>query len=134
MSDGYKANTGTNGTVAVGDSATGTIEYVDDRDWFAVTLEEGETYRFQMKGSGTGDGTLQHPRLYGIHDADGDLVKDVPKYVLWVAHLANYVDSMTFTPAEDGTYYVAAGSRPFAWNEVDYHHGVGTYTLDVDAM
>ena len=124
VADDFTADTDTAGTVAVGGSATGEIEYPDDRDWFAVTLEKGETYRFQMKGSGTGDGTLQRTRLYGIHDADGDLVQDGPGYNSWARWL-NYVDSMTFTPVEDATYYVAAAS----WTR-----GVGTYTLDVDAI
>ena len=61
----------TDGRVAVGDSVTGNIDTSGDRDWFAVELEAGRTYRFDLKGSHTGDGTLSDPSLHGIYDEDG---------------------------------------------------------------
>ena len=39
--DDYASGIGTTGTLAVGDSTTGAIDYVDDRDWFAVSLKAG---------------------------------------------------------------------------------------------
>ena len=130
VADDFTADTDTAGTVTVGGSATGTIEHSHDHDWFAVTLEKGETYRFKMKGSATGDGTLHRARLYGIHDADGDLVHDAVSYRFYNGDLTKLAAVTTFTPGEDGTYYVAAGSRrDYGWD-----HSVGTYTLDVDAM
>ena len=39
--DDFEATTGTTGMVAVGGSATGEINYPNDRDWFRVTLEAG---------------------------------------------------------------------------------------------
>ena len=41
----------------VGGSATGNIDSPGDRDWFAVELEAGKTYRFDLKGWSTGGGT-----------------------------------------------------------------------------
>ena len=62
------------GTVAVGGSATGDIQFTGDRDWFAVTPEAGKAYRIDLKGSHTGAGTLRDPYLHGIHDANGTLI------------------------------------------------------------
>ena len=68
----FSANTSTAGRVAVGDSVTGDIGTSGDRDWFAVELVAGGEYRFDLKGSPTGDGTLFDPHLRGIYDKDGD--------------------------------------------------------------
>ena len=123
-SDDYTADLATTGRVAVGGSATGNIEPPGDRDWFAVDLEAGKTYRFDLEGPRTGGGTLTDPYLYGIFGEDGD----------WINGTANddggqhYNSRVYFTPDEGATYYVSAGA-----------HGdpTGTYTLsveDVDAM
>ena len=69
--DDFTGGTGATGAVEVDGSATGEIEFRDDRDWFAVTLEAGSTYRIDLKGVSTGGGTLGDPYLYGIHRADG---------------------------------------------------------------
>ena len=63
--DDFTADTGTTGRVAVGGTATGDIERPGDRDWFAVELEAGKTYQFDMKGLWTGDGTLSRTKLGG---------------------------------------------------------------------
>ena len=51
----------TDGRVAVGDSVTGNIDTSGDRDWFAVELEAGRTYRFDLMSSHTDDGELSDP-------------------------------------------------------------------------
>ena len=61
MSDDYSANVQTTGAVAVGGSATGSIETAHDQDWFAVELEAGRTYQFDLGGSPSGGGTLATP-------------------------------------------------------------------------
>ena len=42
------AGTETIGRIDVGGSVTGTIDSVDDRDWFAVEMEAGETYHARL--------------------------------------------------------------------------------------
>ena len=120
VADDYTAepDPDTTGTVAVGESVTGNVNYFFDGDWFAVELEAGTTYRFDLKGSRTNDGTLADPYLRGIYDADGERI----------ANTVNndggkgYNSRVYFTPDEDATYYVAAAA---------YDYGVGTYTLSV---
>ena len=116
--DDFAARTGTSGTVAVDGSTTGGIDSPGDRDWFAVTLEAGSTYRIDLEGSETGDGTLSDPYLWGIHNTNGVLLADTTND----DGGAGYNSRMFFTAQEAGTYYVAAGA---------YNSREGTYTLSV---
>ena len=51
MPDDHSADRFTTGTVAVGGSATGTIETGDDFDWFAVELVGGRTHVIDLKSA-----------------------------------------------------------------------------------
>ena len=121
--DDYAADSATTGTVVVGGSATGNIESVGDRDWFAVDLEADKTYRFDLEGSPTGDGTLRDPYLRGIYDEDGDRIESTTD-----DDGVGRNSRVYFTPDEGATYYVSAGA---------YGINRGTYTVsveEVDAM
>ena len=127
-SDDYAADPATTGRVVVGGSATGNIEPAGDRDWFAVDLEAGKAYRFDLEGHRTGGGTLGDPYLYGIYDANGDRIDGTTNNNGGEGSNSR----VYFTPDEGATYYVSAG---------DYgthsFFPVGTYTLsveEVDAM
>ena len=72
LTDDYSATRRTTGAVDVDGSVTGEIDYRGDRDWFAVNLTAGTTYRIDLKGLRTGDGTLYDPYLYGIYDRNGN--------------------------------------------------------------
>ena len=69
--DDYPAAVETGAVVAVGGSATGTVDYGTDTDWFAVSLEAGRYYRVDLEGTSTGRGSLEDPVLRGLYDADG---------------------------------------------------------------
>ena len=135
--DDYSATTGTTGVVQVGGSARGEVEFEGDRDWFAVTLELGKTYQFDMKGSVNGHGTIMQPVLHGIHDADGNRIDATSGYARPVQHVYvgnnNFASDgsrnyrTVFTATEDGTYYVAAGGPWIRDGQV----GRGTYELSV---
>ena len=121
--DDFSASVGTTGTVAVGGSVTGAVTLLEggqrDNDWFAVTLEAGKTYRIDLKGAGTGDGTLADPILAGVYDATGVLIGGTGDDNGGTGRNSQKL----FTPDADGTYYVAARA-----------HGVatGTYTVAVE--
>ena len=118
--DDFSATTRTTGAVAVGGSATGEIDYPNDRDWFAVELDADRTYRIELKGNYTGDGSLGDPYLAGVHDADGGLITGTTNDDV---NNTNTNSRVSFTPVDAGTYYVAAGG--LAEDEL------GTYTLTV---
>ena len=117
--DDFAAGTGTSGTVEVGGTATGKVEFPDDTDWFAVTLAAGTTYRIELEGSATAAGTLRNPYLLGVHDADGNLIDGTTNFGGGVG----YNSRVLFTAPEDATYYVAAGARN--------KDTTGTYRLSV---
>ena len=108
----------TPGRVAVGGSATGAIGIPEDQDRFAVDLEAGRTYRFDLTGRPGGGGTLPDTYFRAIYNSEG-------RY-----QSGSYNDDfdggrdsrVTFTPTQSGTYYArVSGDR----NET------GTYTLSV---
>ena len=117
-SDPHTAGTGTTGRVAVDGSVRGEIDHGGDRDWFAVTLEAGTTYRIDLEGSPTGAGTLSDTYLRGIYDADGNLIRGTTSDDAG----AGLNSRVTFTATESGTHYVSAGA---------YGSLTGTYTLSV---
>ena len=118
MSDDYAADTQTTGSVAVGGSATGTIETAHDQDWFAVELVAGRTYVIDLRGNPTDDGTLRDPYLRGIYDADGNRISNTTND----DGGQGYNSRLTFTATESGTHYIAAGA---------YSSRQGTYEVEV---
>ncbi len=106
------------GRVAVGGSATGAIGTAGDQDRFAVELEAGRAYRFDLTGSPGGGGTLPDTFFRAIYDSAGEYQAD------------SYNDDfdggrdsrVMFTATESGTYYArVSGDRD----------EVGSYTLRV---
>jgi Ca2+-binding RTX toxin-like protein len=60
----------TTGTVAVGGSTTGGIQFAYEQDWFRIELTAGRIYNFDLMGLDSGGGTLADPHLL-LHDATG---------------------------------------------------------------
>ena len=106
---GSQAGAGNLGSVAVGSSSTGLINYGGDHDWFAITLSAGSIYRIRQEA-----GTLADPRfslrnsigvvLTGDDDSGGGQNAQVD-----------------FTATTSGTYYIDANSAD--------GNGTGTYTV-----
>ena len=119
QADDYPSDIGTSGTVTVGDEATGEVEYPGDRDWFAVELVAGDTYRIDLKGASTIDGgSLRDPYLHGIYDADSELIDGTSDNDSG----AGKNSQLYFTAETSGTHYVAATAKG---------DGTGTYVLTV---
>ena len=118
VEDVHTAGIDTSGTVGIGGHVEAAINIADDRDWFAVTLEPGRTYRFDLEGSVTDAGTLSDPYLRGIYDSNGNQIPGTTDDDGGVRPNSR----VEFTPNAGGTYYVAAG----AWSDEE-----GTYRLSV---
>lgn len=111
---GSQAGAGNLGSVTVGSSSTGLINYGGDHDWFAVTLSAGSIYRIRQEA-----GTLADPRfslrnsigvvLTGDDDSGGGQNAQVD-----------------FTATTSGTYYIDANSAD--------GNGTGTYTVRVTLL
>ena len=110
--------------LGTGGSVTDEIDYPNERDWFAVTLVAGTTYRIDLEGQSNGAGTLYDPYLHGVYDSHGDLIGDTTADDGGSGRNSRVL----FTATEGGTYYVSA---------VADGSGTGTYRLsvtDVDAQ
>ena len=130
--DDFSASTGTAGAVAVGGSATGGIDWAGDHDWFAVTLEAGKTYRIDVKGLRTGDGTIWDPILVGVYDATGGFIGGTGDDDGGAGRNSLKV----FTPETTGTYYVAARGHGVTVADLGDAYGpaTGTYTVAVEEI
>lgn len=111
--DDYTSFIDTSGVLFVGGNVSGNIESPGDGDWFRVNLVSGATYRFDLQGAATGQGTLSDPYL-GLVDSTGRII-----------HAVDDDDgdglnaAFTFTPILSGNYYLAATGLG----------GVGSYRL-----
>jgi len=106
-SDDFSANTSTTGSVTVGASSTGVVNSNSDRDWFRVSLNAGQTYRFNLNGN-----TLSDPSLY-LRNSSGT-------QLAYNDDFSGLNSQITYTPTSTGIYYLDAGA---------YSSGTGSYNL-----
>jgi Ca2+-binding RTX toxin-like protein/methionine-rich copper-binding protein CopC len=111
--DDYAATTATTGRLAVGGTASGTINSNGDNDWFRITLSAGQSYRLEALGADTGNGTLSDPFLTLYNSAGTTLASNDDG-----GSTRNSL--LTYTVSASGTYYV--GARGF-------DSGVGSYLV-----
>ncbi len=113
----FPNNNTTTGKVEVGASATGNVESAADRDWFAVDLEAGKRYQFDLEGAPNGRGTQPDPFLL-LYDRSATAIEGNDDLTP-----TNLNSAIVYDVTATGTYYlVARGAR------VDQ---TGTYTLSV---
>ena len=125
--DDFAADTSTAGTITVGGSASGNVQYENDQDWFAVSLQADQPYTISLQGAATSRGTLPDPYLHGVYDADGILIANTTD-----DNSGFEKNSSTGLVADaTATYYIAAGAVPgergtytlsvWNWSDVDNH-------------
>nr|WP_115094779.1 S8 family serine peptidase [Synechococcus sp. UW106] len=112
--DDYSSDTNTSGSIDIGSSSSGILEITGDQDWFAVQLESGERYQFDLIGS-----SLEDPYLY-LHDAEGNLLRDDDDGG------SGLNSRITFEANDDGRYFLGAGAYSDAY--------AGTYTLSATQL
>lgn len=114
--DNLSSERNTRGRLNVGQNTEGTLDFNGDRDWYRIRLQEGQSYRFTLNGSGespVGDPLL---RLYG---ADGE---EIAMDDDGGEGLNSYLE---YTAPATATYYIEA--RGFA------DEATGGYTIGVRA-
>jgi hypothetical protein len=119
IEDDFGNEAATAGSVTVNGSSSGVIEGFGDRDWFAVELQAGITYRFNLNGTNSDGGTLTDPFLSGIYQTTLlDATSDDDSGV-------GFDSQLLFTPDASGTYYIEASGK---------ENSLGTYTLSVSEV
>ena len=107
-------NASTHDTIAVGGDKNGKIDYRGDTDWFRTELTGGTTYTIEAS-QGEGKRPLPGPTFL-IYDTGARRVSAGESTSSGTRAVASY------TPDEDGTYYIAMMSR-VGWT--------GTYRLSL---
>ena len=130
--DDFPVDDTTTGRLEVGGSVTGNIDSNRDRDAFAIELVRGRTYRFDLEGSETEQGTLADPQLRFIFVWDGN-AEPVPDSADDDSGEGKN-SRLTFTlgsnpsgtPYPTGTYYISVGEEG--------DDATGTYRLSMEQV
>lgn len=104
VSDDYRNNPTTSGTLSVGGMASGKINAQGDHDWFKMTLNANQLYALQASG------TLIFNHQLQIYDASGELVAADDAGTFFGTGLG-------FMPKTSGTYFVDVGGNGFVTND-----------------
>ena len=120
MTDDYSQDRSTTGLLRVGASLTGELETRGDVDWIKVRLQAGKTYRIDLEGVPTRAGTLDDPKLLGVHDYRTRLLPDTGD-----DGGIGYNSRLFFSADRYGDYFIAVGARG---------NGKGTYKLLVEEV
>ena len=131
------ASIGTSYMMAVGDTYHGVLGTKYDTDWIAVELEADATYVISLTGSVMEDDGGSDDTVLRLYDSKGGLIMmndDItPSGNDMNADTGddtNLNSMLTFTPEEDGTYYISASS--YMNNPEDDNSG--SYTVSVVAL
>lgn len=104
--DDFGASPANSGKLAIGASVQGTLEVQGDRDWFAVNLQAGIRYTFQLDQGNAGGQNI----LYLLDASGANLGINAAQY--------SSGGVLTWTPATSGTYLLDVGNS--AWGNVHY--------------
>ena len=96
--DDFGSTTRTSGQLDVGGSSQGRLERRWDRDWFAITLETGSSYRVDLKGK-----SLLDPHLR-LRDSRGTILADIDDTP------TSLDPSVQFKVLQGGRFYLDVGS------------------------
>ena len=107
--DDFGSTTRTSGQLDVGGHNQGRLERRWDRDWFAITLETGSSYRVDLKGK-----SLLDPHLR-LRDSRGTILADIDDTP------TSLDPSVQFKVLQGGRFYLDVGSYQGAFR--------GSYTL-----
>jgi hypothetical protein len=121
MADDYSPDRYTAGALRAGASLTGELETGGDVDWIKVRLQAGKTYRIDLEGVPTRAGTLDDPKLLGVHDYRTRLLPDTGDDDGGIG----YNSRLFFSADRYGDYFIAVGARG---------HRTGTYKLLVEEV
>jgi len=106
--DDFGDDINTTGRLAMGGTTLGELEDAGDRDWFQVSLTEGNTYIFDQIGD-----SLSDPYLYLRNEGGFILTSDDDGG-------SGLNSQITFTAENSGPYYLDAGA---------YGNAIGTYSI-----
>jgi hypothetical protein len=123
--DSVAGGVDTTAAIAPGETQTGVIDFVTDEDWFAIALEAGRTYRFDLDAPPDAVGGIDYPRI-SVHDAAGNEITFNQSYY------GDNIEPLYFSPSESASYFVNVRDYYIYCKYVcDEYWGVGDYELSM---
>ncbi|MBF0158572.1 MAG: pre-peptidase C-terminal domain-containing protein [Magnetococcales bacterium] len=115
--DDIASDSTTTATLSLGEGKTASIDFSGDRDWWAITLTAGVSYRFSLEGG-------QASQQSALPDPYLQLLNSGSTVVAYNANVspANNNAAIIYTPVTTETYYVEASG---------WHSAVGGYRVTV---
>lgn len=107
MLDDYGSSTSTAGSMTLGGSTSGNINFTGDTDWFKIHLDHTQAVRLVLTATDPGGSNLSDPTLSQIFDANGNLVPS--SYYYKDTYVSSRESAFMFTARSSGDYYVATG-------------------------
>ncbi|MCR8726834.1 M10 family metallopeptidase, partial [Frigidibacter sp. ROC022] len=120
------AGTGTIYDLAIDDRFAGTISSAADQDWVRVSLEAGQSYVFQVWGTGGSSAAVSDTTL-ALRDSNGDQLAfndDVN------SNAGNPFSLIEFTATTSGTYYLDVGGYSSQTGNYYLQAATNVFTLD----
>ncbi len=114
-------NTTTSATLTAGTPFTSQIDAAGDEDWVKVSLTRGQTYRINLQGAPSNQGTLADPLISGVYTSAGQVISNTFNDDFG----SSRESQITFVATATGNYYVGAAG---------YGSATGTYTLNIAAV
>lgn len=116
------ADSSTTEIIVLGGTVVGSVDTTGDHDWFRITLTAGQTYKFELQGTGT-ESLQPSLAVYGF-GGDVRLAQDSSDF----SHAA-----IIFTAPVSGTYFLDAGT----WSYTDEYFEsfpTGDYVLSAQSF
>ncbi|MGJ8561883.1 MAG: DUF4214 domain-containing protein [Litorimonas sp.] len=105
VSDDFAADIDTTGSIVVGGSSVGIVDFAQDDDWFEVTLAANRLYEIELKPN-AGANALSDPFFRGVYDSNGVLIQNTENDDVSGSDTSSQLQFVTDVP---GTFYLAAG-------------------------
>lgn len=107
--------------IELGSTHASTISLPREIDLYALDLQAGQTYRFDLEGAATGAGDLRDPFIRGLYTASGQRLDRS-----WDDDSGSGNNSQVIIEVDtSATYYLAAGA---------YGRTTGSYTVRAEAI
>lgn len=102
--DDFAADIDTSGSIVSGGTAVGSIDFVQDEDWFEVNLSGNRLYEIELNPT-AGSNALADPFFKGVYDSNGILIQNTENDDggTGTRSLLQFVTDIS------GTFYLAAG-------------------------
>ncbi|WP_292294584.1 DUF4214 domain-containing protein [Marivita sp.] len=102
--DDFAADIDTTGSIVPGGSAVGRIDFVQDNDWFEVSLAANRLYEIELVPTNNAN-AIADPFFTGVYDSNGNLIENTDNDDGGVGTSS----ALQFVADQAGTYYLSAG-------------------------